>query len=162
MADVITQAEVCQAQKTWGEGIVAIAQAFAEKGDYVRAAEHHIDTLYHYQAGAVLFKPTKAADVQFRMEREGALSYFVGGNDNYPEDHGFALHPWTSVRFENKGTFIHGDYAVAMGNYFFIQADGSEVKAEYTFGYNKVADGRLKINLHHSSLPFAREQRAQS
>ncbi|MBW2183666.1 MAG: hypothetical protein JRF49_07355, partial [Deltaproteobacteria bacterium] len=52
-------------------------------------------------------------------------------------------------------TYIHGDYAVAMGNYFFTQVDGTEVKVEYTFGYIKGSDGKLKINLHHSSIPFS-------
>ena len=155
MAAVITAEEVAQAQKVWGEGIVAIGKAFTDKGDYVKAAENHLDTLYNFQAGEVLFKPTKAADAQFRNDRESALSYFVAGNDKFAEDHGFAINPWTKVRFENVGTFLHGDYAVAMGNYFFTQTDGSEVKVEYTFGYNKAADGSLKINLHHSSLPFA-------
>jgi hypothetical protein len=156
MAAVITAEEVAQAQKTWGEGIVAIGKAFTDKGDFVKAAENHLGNLYNFQAGDVLFKPTKAADAQFRMDRESALSYFVGGNDKYAEDHGFAIHPWINVRFENMGTYIHGDYAVAMGNYFFTQTDGTEAKVEYTFGYNKTEDGSLKINLHHSSLPFAK------
>ncbi len=157
MADkVITKEEVAQAQKVWGAGIVAIGKAFTDKGDYVKAAENHLDTLYAFEAGTVLFKPTKAADLQFRPDREGALSYFVGGNDKYGEDHGFAIHPWTKVRFENFATYIHGDYAVAMGNYFFTQTDGAEVKVEYTFGYFKDDNGNLKINLHHSSLPFSK------
>lgn len=154
MADAITAEEVAQAQQTWGEGIVAIGKAFTDKGDFVAAAEKHLDELYNFQAGDVLFKPTKAAETQFRMDRESALSYFVGGNEKYAEDHGFAIHPWTKVRFENAATYLHGDYAVAMGNYFFTQTDGTDVKVEYTFGYNKV-DGKLKINLHHSSVPFS-------
>lgn len=156
MADkMITADEVAQAQKVWGEGIVAIGKAFTDGGDHVKAAENHLDTLYAFQAGVVLFKPTKAAESQFRTDRESALSYFVGGNAKYSEDHGFAIHPWTNVRFENVATYLHGDYAVAMGNYFFTQTDGSEVKVEYTFGYLKGEDGSLKINLHHSSVPFS-------
>ena len=30
---------------------------------------------------------------------------------------------------------IHGSTAQAMGNYFFTDPDGDEVKVEYTFGY---------------------------
>ena len=153
--NVISAEEISQAQQVWGDGIVAIGKEYTDKGDYTKAAENHIDTLYAFQAGPVLFKPTKAADKQFRLTKEAALSYFVGGNDKYPEDGGFALHPWTKVRFENVGTFIQGNYAVAMGNYFFTQVNGEEVKVEYTFGYMKGADGKLKINLHHSSLPFS-------
>ncbi|MEN8210497.1 MAG: hypothetical protein ABFR31_02175 [Thermodesulfobacteriota bacterium] len=153
MADTITAEEVEQAQQAWGDGIVAIGKAFINKKDFIAAAEKHLDELYNFQSGEVLFKPTKASETQFRNDNESALSYFVGGNDKFAEDHGFAIQPWTSVRFENAGTYLHGDYAVAMGNYFFTQTDGTEVKVEYTFGYNKV-DGRLKINLHHSSIPF--------
>ena len=156
MSDRITTEDVAQAQQLWAEGIVAIGDAYTGKGDFIKAAEDHLDTLYNFEAGDVLFKPTKAADAQFRPDRESALSYFVGGNDMFAEDHGFAIQPWTKVRFENMGTYLHGDYAVAMGNYFFTQTDGTEVKVEYTFGYNKMADGTLKINLHHSSLPFAK------
>jgi hypothetical protein len=155
MGDTITAGEIAEAQKIWGEGIVTIGKSFTEKGDYRKAAENHLDTLYAFENGTVLFKPTKAADSQFRLTRESALSYFVGGNDKYKEDHGFAIHPWTNVRFENTANYIHGDYAVAMGNYFFTQLDGSEVKVEYTFGYFKNQDGKLKINLHHSSVPFS-------
>ena len=155
MGNTITAEEIADAQKTWGDGIVAIGKAFTDKGDFVKAAENHLDTLYAFEAGTVLFKPTKAADAQFRPTREAALSYFVGGNNNYKEDHGFAIHPWTNVRFENSANYIHGDYAVAMGNYYFTQVDGSEVKVEYTFGYIKGSDGKLKINLHHSSIPFS-------
>jgi hypothetical protein len=156
MRGTITAQEIAEAQKIWGDGIVNIGKAFTDKKDYIKAAENHLDILYAFEAGTVLFKPTRAADTQFRLTREAALSYFVGGNDKYEEDHGFAIHPWTKVRFENSATYIHGDYAVAMGNYFFTQLDGTEVKVEYTFGYIKGSDSKLKINLHHSSIPFSR------
>jgi hypothetical protein len=154
MENTITAEEIAKAQRVWGDGIVTIGKVFADKGDYVKAAENHLDTLYAFEKGPVLFKPTMATKDQFRMTREAALSYFVGGNDNYSEDDGFANLPWTKVRFENTATYIHGDYAVAMGNYFFTDLDGSEAKVEYTFGYIKGPDGKLKINLHHSSVPF--------
>ncbi len=155
MGDTITAEEIAEAQRIWGNGLVTIGKAYTDKGDYVKAAENHLDTLYAFEAGTVLFKPSRAADTQFRHTREAALSYFVGGNDKYKEDNGFAIQPWTDVRFENTANYIHGDYAVAMGNYFFTQTDGTEVKVEYTFGYIKGSDGKLKINLHHSSLPFS-------
>ncbi|MDX1775963.1 MAG: hypothetical protein R3297_05230 [Desulfobulbales bacterium] len=154
MGDPVRPEDITDAQTAWGDAIVAIGKIFSAKGDYVKAAERYLDSLYAFASGPVLFKPTKAADKQFRPTREAVLSYFVGGNETYREDHGFAIHPWIKVRFENNATYIHGDYAVAMGNYFFTQVDGSEIKVEYTFGYIKGPDGRLKINLHHSSIPF--------
>jgi hypothetical protein len=152
--NMITEREIVQAQETWGDGVIAIGKAWTNGGDYKETAKEHVDRLYAYQLGPVLFCPTKASKKQFRMTREGAIAYFVGGNKKFPEDKGFALQPWTSVRFENAGIFIHGDYAVAMGNYFFTTKEGKEVKVEYTFGYLKGNDGKLKVNLHHSSLPY--------
>ena len=144
--------EINQAQKTWGDGIIAIGKYYLNGEDYKEAAEKHIDDLYAYQFGEVLFCPTRASEKQFRFTREGALSYFIGGNNNFPEDTGFAIQPWTNVRFENAGIFLHGDYAVAMGNYFFTPKEEEELKVEYTFGYIKDRNAKLRINVHHSSV----------
>ena len=40
------------------------------------------------------------------------------------------------------------------GNYFFTTPEGDEVKVEYSFGYLLDEDGNVRINLHHSSMPF--------
>ncbi|MCR9131701.1 MAG: phosphoribosyl-AMP cyclohydrolase [bacterium] len=152
----ITEAEVQAAQRAWGEGIVRIGKVFTDGGDVTKAAVDHINRFYNYQEGTVLFKPTLAAEKQFRTNFEGALSYFIGGNDNYPEDGGFAIKPWTNVRWENIGTKIIGNMAVAMGNYYFTPADGSgDVKVEYSFAYTKNGMGELKIILHDSHVPFS-------
>lgn len=151
---IITTEEVIQSQKDWGNGIVAIGTAYEQKRDYQKITQNLINNLYAYQYGPVLFGPTQAADHQFRLTKEGALSYFIGGNKNFPKDKGFALKPWTNVRFENAGIFLHGNYAVAMGNYYFTPKNGDPVKVEFSFGYIKDSDGKLRINLHHSSFPF--------
>jgi hypothetical protein len=151
----ITESEVAEAQNAWGNGIVKIGQVFLEKGDYRAAAAEHINQFYNYQQGTVLFKPTLAVEKQFRTDFDGALSYFVGGNENYSEDKGFAIRPWTNVRWQNIGTKIIGNMAVAMGNYYFSPADGSDpVKVEYSFAYTKNDEGQLKIILHDSHVPF--------
>lgn len=154
MSKPISKEEVIAAQKTWGDGIVAIGKAFSEKGDYKARAEQHVDSLYAYALGEVLFKPTKAAQQQFRLSKADALSYFVTGC--VAEDKGFALQPWTAVRFENAGIALRQDCAIAMGNYFFTDAaTGNETKVEYTFGYVRNDAGDLVINLHHSAMPFS-------
>ena len=94
-------ADVERAQQEWGDGIVAISEAHRNGGDYVGIAANHIDTLYAYQIGPVMFKPTLAALDQFRPTSESALSYFVASNNACPEDEGFAIKGWTKVRFEN-------------------------------------------------------------
>lgn len=151
--EAITVDQVTEAQQAWGDGIVAISAAHSESGDYRAAAKQHLDTLYNYDNGIVLFKPTLAAEDQFRGTYDEALSYFVTGIR--AEDTGFAIKGWTDVRFENEGIYTDDDNAMAMGNYFFTGADGSVTKVEYTFGYVRGDDGELKINTHHSSIPFA-------
>lgn len=156
-AKAITGKEVLDAQKVWGDGIVAIGRAFTEKGDYKQVAANHVDTLYAYGISEVLFKPTKAAAQQFRLDRDQALSYFVGGV--VAEDKGFALQPWTAVRFENASMIVKDDHAIAMGNYFFTDGTtGQEVKVEFTFGYMRNEAGNLVINVHHSALPYVAPQ----
>lgn len=148
----ITTEEVEAAQQEWGEGIVAISAVHSQGGDYEERAREHLDTLYNYDNSMVLFKPTLAADDQFRGTYDEALSYFVTGMRS--EDTGFAIKGWTDVRFENEGIVTDDDNAIAMGNYYFTGADGSVTKVEYTFGYVRGPDGKLKINTHHSSVPF--------
>jgi hypothetical protein len=118
-------------------------------------ASQMIKRLYGYDNGIVLFKPTKAKESQFRLSFEGAKSYFIGGDENFSEDSGFALQPWTNVRFENASVILNEKTAIAMGNYFFTELNGNVVKVEYTFGYFLDSKQCLKINLHHSSLPYS-------
>ena len=155
-ANPITADDVAAAQQAWGEGIVAIGAVSSDGGDVNEAATTHINEFYAYEDGMdILFKPTLAAEDQFRGTFDEALSYFIGTEGT--EDGGFALAPYTAVRWENEGTIIDadGDTAMAMGNYFFTGTDGNETKVEYTFGYERNEAGDLVIVLHHSSLPFS-------
>ena len=151
--DKISKADVVAAQQTWGEGIVTISTVHAEGGDYEARATQHINDLYAYGMTPVMFKPTLAADDQFRETFDEALSYFIGQEGT--EDGGFAISGWTDVEWDNNAVYTDGDSATAMGNYFFSKADGSVTKVEYTFHYVKDDNGDLKINLHHSSLPYS-------
>ena len=155
---MITRDGIEKAQQAWGEGIVAMASAHLEEGDYVGIARNHVETLYAYGMSTVLFKPTLAAVEQFRPTFEQALSYFVASNNACPEDKGFAIKGWTKVRFENTDIILDGSTALAMGNYFFTPPKGEEVKVEYTFGYVLDDAGALRINLHHSSMPAIADQ----
>ncbi len=148
----LTEEKVTALKTAWGDGIVKIGAVHTEGGDYRAAAQEHIEQFYAYGESPVLFKPTLASEDQFRGTFDEALSYFVGGD--IAEDGGFAIAPYTAVRWENEGTVITGDTAMAMGNYFFMKPDGNEVKVEYTFGIQQMEDGEAKIVLHHSSLPF--------
>jgi len=157
----ISEREVRQAQDNWANSIKKISKTYLDGGDYIAAAGEAAGLLYGYGHSNVLFKPTKAKDYQFRPMAAQAMSYFVGGkavDDGIEEDAGFAINGgkgWSDVVFDNHQIEINGPVAIAMGNYYFTSAeDGSKTKVEYTFGYKKNEDGKLRIFLHHSSVPF--------
>ncbi|MDC1337695.1 hypothetical protein N8191_04400 [Flavobacteriaceae bacterium] len=151
---MISLKDIENIQKEWGDSLVKLGSLKNNRVACEKEVELLINKLYGYKNGTVLFKPTKAKDDQFRPTFEGAKSYFIGENNDFSEDSGFALQPWTNVRFENASVILNDNNALAMGNYFFTQINGSVVKVEYTFGYFLNENNNLKINLHHSSLPF--------
>ena len=73
---------------------------------------------------------------------------------NIPRTPGLRSSPGRTSVFENAGFILGESQALAMGNYFFADESGNEIKVEYTLGYFRVEGDGLKINLHHSSLPF--------
>lgn len=151
---MITNEEVKKIQNTWGEGVVKIGSLKHNRIECEKFTSEFLDNLYAFEIGNVLFKPTKCAIEQFRPTKSEALSYFIAGDDRAcDEDKGFAIQPWTKVRFENSGFILEEERALSMGNYFFTDLNGDEAKVEYTFGY-KLIDGKLKIDLHHSSFPY--------
>lgn len=160
MGKKITEREVKLAQKDWAKAIVDIGKVYMKRGDLVKSAKGHIEELYDYDSNGkniVLFKPTKCKVVQFRPTIEGAISYFIGhefAQYGFSEDQGFAIAPYSAVHFVQHNIIEAEGRAIAMGNYFFIKADGSSTKVEYTFGYRR-RKNKLVIDLHHSSLPFS-------
>lgn len=151
---MISLKEVENIQKDWGTNLVKLGSLKGNFESCENEASQMIKRLYGYDNGIVLFKPTKAKESQFRLSFEGAKSYFIGGDENFSEDSGFALQPWINVRFENASVILNEKTAIAMGNYFFSELNGNVVKVEYTFGYFLDSKQCLKINLHHSSLPY--------
>jgi hypothetical protein len=155
----ITEADVNAAQKAWCDGLVKIGKVHKAGGAYKAVASRLIDDLYDYKEGKVFFKPTLAfGKNSFRPTKEGALAYFVGGNKDFPKDTGFALKHWVKVRYDNNaaenGIQIHGDIAITMGNVYLTNAKGKEVKVDKTFVFRKCSDGKLRLCVHKSALPF--------
>ena len=154
----ITEAEVLAAQKAWGNALIQISDEYTKSGfEKARAtAATIIDAAYGYNMGPVLFKPTLTSSPQtFRTTREGALSYFVGGDPKYPKDTGFALKGWKVVAIENAALHINGDVANTMGNVTFTDKDGKKTTVDKTWTFKKDDNNVVRIVLHHSSLPYA-------
>ena len=151
---MITQNQILEVQDAWSEAIINIG---SYKDNYNLCFEYtqkFLNKLYAFNEGLVLFKPTKAKDKQFRLTQNQALSYFIAGKNKVcKEDKGFALHPWKKIRFENAGYAIEDNVSIVMGNYYFTDVNQIDLKVEYTFGY-KLLNEKLKIFLHHSSLPY--------
>ncbi len=153
----IVQQDILKALNDWGESLIAISRAYEDDGlASARAiAEQTLDKLYGFELGPVLFKPTLSGGPQtFRLTKVGALSYFIGDDPEYPNDSGFGIKFWRSVKSETSATFIQNDVAMWMGWFSFIDKNNSVVRVDKTFGYSKDKNGVLKIVLHHSSLPF--------
>lgn len=151
---MITKEQVLEVQEKWGNGVVKIGSLKENRSECEAFASSFLDARYAFGEATVLFKPTKCEIEQFRPTKPQALSYFIAGNDRTcDEDKGFAIQPWTKVRFENSGFILEEKRAIAMGNYYFTDLSGNEAKVEYTFGY-KLIEGELKIDVHHSSFPF--------
>ena len=149
-----TKEQVLEVQKKWGDGVVKIGALKNNRSECESYASDFLDERYAFQEGVVLFKPTKCEIEQFRPTKPEALSYFIAGDDRAcAEDKGFAIQPWTKVRFENAGFILEENRAIAMGNYFFTDLEGNEAKVEYTFGY-KLINKELRIDVHHSSFPY--------
>ena len=92
---MFTEEMVHTALQTWCDNVVAVGKVHAEGGDAKAFASKVLSENYDYDNGKVLFKPTLTFGAQtFRPTKEGALSYFVGGNSDYPNDNGFKLKPW--------------------------------------------------------------------
>ena len=144
--------EIEKAQEKWGNGIVKIGSLKDSIKECRMFTVDFISKMYDYDNGIVQFKPTKAADDQFRGDIKAALSYFIGSDTDFPEDNGFALNPWLKVEFENNSINIIDEIGIAMGNYTF-KNETSKIKVEYSFVYKKYGD-EIKVILHHSSLPY--------
>ena len=153
----IAESEVLAAQKAWGEALVAISSTYDMKGlkDAKALAGQVIDEAYGYQLGPVLFKPTLTVAPQtFRTTRSGALAYFVGNDPAFPGDKGFALNGWRKVAVKNVAIFISGNTATTMGNVMITNKNGTITTVDKTWQFLKDDNGKLRIILHHSSLPY--------
>ncbi|MFY9824550.1 MAG: hypothetical protein WAM82_24450 [Thermoanaerobaculia bacterium] len=157
----IIEPQVNAAQEAWCKGLLKIGEVYRQKGDYKKVASQFIDDLYDYKEGRVFFKPTLTfGEHTFRPTKEGALSYFVKGI--VPTDDGFAIKThWVKATYDNRaggpghsGIQIHGNIAITMGNVYLTDDKGGVTTVDKTFVFRKGSDGKLRLIVHHSSLPY--------
>ena len=153
----INEGTLNQARRDWGLGILNISEAYESSGigKAREVANEFLDNLYGFEFGPVLFKPTLSGGSKtFRPSKEGALSYFIGENPNYPNDTGFGIKYWRKVDSDTSAIFIEENVAMWIGWVTLVNNIGDEVKVDKSWGYRKDDNGRLRIVLHHSSLPY--------
>ena len=134
----ITEEQVNAAQQAWCDGLVEMGKVHQDGGDVRAVAVRLINDLYDYAEGTVFFKPTQAHGRHtFRDTAKGALSYFVEGDPDFPDDKGFALKPWARAWYDNNaaenGIQIPGNIAITMGNVYAADYQGGEIMVEKTF-----------------------------
>ena len=141
-------------QQKWGSIVIEIGKAYKKNEGLENLTSELLHNIYAFNHCEVLFKPTLAKHNQFRSTKDEFLSYFLGQNKVCNEDSGFALKGWRSIEFKNYKIIEQNNQLLAMGNYYFKDNEDKLLKVEYTFGFIKVSNNELKINLHHSSLPY--------
>lgn len=149
---------VVEALQRWCDNVIRVGEAHSRCGDVVAVAQQVLTDNYDYDNGKVLFKPTLTFGPQtFRPTKEGALAYFVGGNDRFPDDKGFKLKPWVKVWYNKLEYILHGDLAIVQCNVHFIGLDDSHIFVNKSFVFKACEDGKVRIILHQSSLPYVPE-----
>jgi hypothetical protein len=154
----VTPAEIQAAQEAWGKALVQISTEYDAVGfEKAKATANAVlDAAYGYNLGNVLFKPTLTyGDQTFRTTKDGALAYFVGGDREFPNDSGFALKGWRNYEYKNAAVYINGDLALTMGKVTLTDKNGKQTSVDKTWGFKKDEKGKLRIVLHHSSLPYS-------
>ena len=165
--NIITGKEVRAAHKAWTDALVSISQTYKKDGlDAAKSlAGDVIDGAYGYQLGAVAFIPTWAyGDTTFRTTRDGAVSYFVGGDKNF-DDLGYAIgnkpdpvtgerSPWKKAWFDRSVMRLDGNTATVQGFMYTKDEDGNVGYVDKTWAYQKDDEGTVRIVLHHSSSPY--------
>ncbi|MFQ3578057.1 MAG: hypothetical protein SNJ52_03485, partial [Verrucomicrobiia bacterium] len=153
-----TEQAVLDAVQAWCDALLKISKTHQEGGDAKAVAEEVLTRAYNYDKGKTLFKPTLAfGDDTFRLTKEGALAYFVGGNPNFPDDSGFALKGWTEAKFTTAGTICDGNIGIYMGNVSLKNNKGEWTTVDKTFVFDFADDGNPRIIVHKSALPFSPE-----
>jgi len=141
-------------QQKWADTVLEIGKAYKKKINLEKLVFELLHNVYAFNYCEVLFKPTLAKYNQFRSTKEEFISYFLGKNKVCKEDNGFAIKNWKSIKFETYKIIKYENYLLSMGNYYFKDDKNKSLKVEYTFGFIKINKNELRINLHHSSLPY--------
>ena len=158
---LITPSDIDSTQAAWCAGLIRISELSRPPvGDWQQEANRFVDKMYDFNGPyKLLFRPTLAyAPHAFRTDRAGTLSYFIGGNPNFPNDgEGFARGPWRACTYSNDlpggvtGIQIYGNTAVAMGTVTLTDLNNQRTTVDKVFGFRKLPDNTVKLVVHMSA-----------
>lgn len=156
----ISKEEVANAIENWAKGLFEIGAEFQANG-YAKArvvAEKFIIDTYNYQQDeGTAFKPTVADQSDsWRNTFDEALSYFVGGDPEYTTDKGFALAGWNFMEKKAEAEIPSCDTYTWCGKVTLKDNNGNTAVVDKTWVFRKDGNGKVRITLHHSSLPYTR------
>lgn len=154
MESKVQQREQCeQAQHAWVQDLLRLAEVKHDRTALQHQAQMFVREYYAYQeqSRTVLFKPTLAEITPQRNSEQGAISYFIGGDEVFSEDNGFALMGWESAMFDNQAWSFFDDVVCVAGQMKLTCHDKSTVTADYTMAYVRCADQKWRLVVHHSS-----------
>jgi hypothetical protein len=156
---LITEEEVSNMNKAWGETLIGIGKTYEEEGfDAAKAlTEQALKNFFCYHLGIpVGLKPSRSIAPQtFRTTPEAALAYYVGNNSAYPNDKGFALKGWIKVENYPATVLLLGRMALSMGTEHLTDKNGNITLVDKTWGLMKEDDGNICIVIQHGSVPYS-------
>ena len=147
MSSPITEQELTEAGKIWGDALVVISKYMkmvVSMQEILRTLPFMVpmDTTSDLSS---LNLPFASGEQIFRPTREGALSYFVGQammNTHLMAVSG--IKGWRMQFLETSASFIQGDVAMWMGWVTFTDKDGNVTKVDKSWGYKKDEEGMIE------------------
>eukprot|EP00928_Gymnodinium_smaydae_P017803 TRINITY_DN16802_c0_g1_i1.p1 TRINITY_DN16802_c0_g1~~TRINITY_DN16802_c0_g1_i1.p1 ORF type:complete len:406 (+),score=94.86 TRINITY_DN16802_c0_g1_i1:33-1250(+) len=148
---------VATAQQAWRDGLFEVGGVMRDGGDASAAAVAFVDALYCFNADTAIFRPMLAgrviagsaaavsgADdgaVERVVLRDAAERYFANPLLQYVAD----------IDFENVLVVTKGGFMYAHGIVSYTLVTGHTKAVDYTFGFERGAEGSPRLFLHHSS-----------
>ena len=125
---MFTKEMVHTALQTWCDNVVKVGKVHTEGGDVQAFSLQVLSDSYDYDNGHVLFKPTLTFGQQtFRP---------------------------TKVWYSKEDFILNGELAIVQCNVHFIGDDDSHIFVNKSFVFKQCDDGKVRIILHQSSLPY--------
>lgn len=173
----ITVNDVKCAQQEWCRGLLEISRLYwaQPRGDFRGYARTFITRSYDFngpEGVKVFFRPTLAKfPNNFRTTFDGTLEYFVGTNDDDPND-GFAKKKLVEAKYSNRVDTVetaiqrYGRIGVAMGNVCLKERvpntdpndpnyPADKIKStvvDKSFVFRKDDEGNVRLILHMSAV----------